>query len=124
MYLDDFLAEFVVRDEEYLRKLLKTRHKHSANHFILSHVENGFPQLNIFVKSNQCVLYYMADGESHISAGNHPHREGICVFYENNNGTTIELPCSSVVEEREMETAALAFFKQQARPENIHWQAL
>lgn len=124
MYLDDFLEEFIVKDEEELIKLLKVRHNYSANNFILTHNENGFPQLNIFVRDDKFVLYYMVDGKNYVSTGNNSTQEETYLFYENNNGSKVALPCSCIVKEQAMETAALEFFKQKSFPKNIHWQEL
>ena len=124
MYLNDFLQESIVESEEELIRLLKTRRNHSVNHFILTHDESGFPQLNIFAKGDAFVLYCMAAGENHVSTGNHSTPEETCLFYENDGGAKVALPCACIVEKQEMETAAWAFFRQKSRPESLRWQKL
>lgn len=120
MFLDDFNGEVIITSTYELIESLERRYLFDSNYFILTFEESGFPQLSIFVKNDECVIYYMEINQSFISLNGMPE-EGTTLFYENTGGAEVELPNQSKISVDKMKEVSIEFFKQQRKPLTIEW---
>ncbi|KNC90718.1 hypothetical protein [Trabulsiella odontotermitis] len=124
MYGSDFNGEVIIDSNEELLSFLAKRPAFNSNNFAFSFNESGFPQLNIFVKDNLCVLYFMGEeGESFVSC-NEKKMDGVEFFYENMEGGTVTLARENIVPVTVMNEASKYFFETKIRPVCCEWMEL
>ncbi|WP_250441260.1 hypothetical protein [Caballeronia sp. AZ1_KS37] len=121
MYATDFDGEVLISDEEALDKFIAKRPAFNANSFSFTFAEEGFPQLNIFVRDERCVIYYMAVDGNYVSKG---MGEGVEKFYDNKLGEEVPLSGNCVVNDEMLAAASRAFFKTRVRPNCVEWEVL
>ncbi|WP_175026575.1 CDI system double-stranded DNA deaminase immunity protein DddI [Burkholderia aenigmatica] len=123
MYADDFDGEIEIDGVDGLVDFLGKRPAFDANNFVLTFEEGGFPQLNIFVKNDVAVVYYMDIGENFVSKGT-AEPGGTEKFYENKLGGEVNLSNDCVVSKEQMIEAAKQFFATKQRPDQLTWSEL
>lgn len=123
MYADDFDGEIEIDEVDNLVEFLSRRPAFDANNFVLTFEESGFPQLNIFAKSDVAVVYYMDIGGNFVSKGA-SETGGTEKFYENKLGGEVDLSKDCVVSKEQMIEAAKQFFATKQRPEQLSWSEL
>ncbi|MGS1049891.1 CDI system double-stranded DNA deaminase immunity protein DddI [Burkholderia glumae] len=123
MYADDFDGENDVANLDELIEFLDRRPAFNANNFTLTFEEDGFPQLNIFLKNEIAVVYYMDAGENFVSRGK-SQKDAVETFYENKLGGEVKLAKSCVVGKDEAIEAAKQFFSTKKRPDVLSWDEL
>jgi hypothetical protein len=124
MFVDDFDGEIIVNSEYELIKILKKRPAFDSNYYIFTFSENGFPQLASFVKNKYCIIYYLENGKTLISKDNNNKDNGIETFYENKNGSKIELAKENIINIEKMEEIILEYYKTKECPKCITWDKL
>jgi hypothetical protein len=122
MYVNDFDGEKIINSEYELIEILKKRPNFNSNYYIFTFNENGFPQLTTFVKNNYCVIYYLDEKEIIISKNN--KENGVEIFYENKNGSEIELAKENIMDTKILNEIVLEYFKTKKCPKNINWEKL
>ncbi|MGN3961589.1 CDI system double-stranded DNA deaminase immunity protein DddI [Burkholderia gladioli] len=123
MYADDFDGENGVASLDDLIEFLNRKPAFNANNFTLTFEEDGFPQLNIFLKDDIAVVYYMDAGENFVSQGK-SQEDAVETFYENKLGGEVKLAKSCVVSRDEAIEAAKQFFSTKKRPDVLSWDEL
>ncbi|MGN4151211.1 CDI system double-stranded DNA deaminase immunity protein DddI [Burkholderia gladioli] len=123
MYADDFDGENGVASLDDLIEFLNRKPAFNANNFTLTFEEDGFPQLNIFLKDDIAVVYYMDAGENFVSQGK-SQEDAVETFYENKLGGEVKLAKSCVVSRGEAIEAAKQFFSTKKRPDVLSWDEL
>lgn len=136
MTIFDFEGEVVVKSQKELSKIIEKRPALSSNAFILTHSENGFPQLSIFAKENLYVLYYLDDTNSYVSINetyeensdpehnDDEYEDETEIFYENSKGSTTILSAGCIVGLKELNLAIEDFFLYNERSKRIKWLEL
>ncbi|WP_047837293.1 Imm1 family immunity protein [Burkholderia gladioli] len=123
MYADDFDGENGVASLDDLIEFLNRKPAFNANNFTLTFEDDGFPQLNIFLKDDIAVVYYMDAGENFVSQGK-SQEDAVETFYENKLGGEVKLAKSCVVSRDEAIEAAKQFFSTKKRPDVLSWDEL
>ena len=110
MIANDFVNEVIINTEEDLLNFLNKRPAHNSNHFILTFNENGFPELSMFVKDDDSVIYFLGEknGEAFVSCGN-SEKCGTEIFYENTLGSSVTLASENIVSSKLMIETAKQF---------------
>ncbi|WP_427872992.1 Imm1 family immunity protein [Flavobacterium sp. MMS24-S5] len=128
MYAGDFEGEEIIKSEEKLQEVLRKRPAFDANNFILTFSEDGFPQLNIFVKKDICIIYYIEENsENFVSYDEfeyYEHHGETEIFYESMSGEETELSSENIVPINKMYEVATEFFVTKTRPRCIKWTEL
>jgi len=125
MYIDNFKGETIVKTKEELFSVLNERSISNTNHFILTFKNSGFPQLSIFVRNDFCVVYFLGEEEeSYVSYNKEKSSNDTYTFYEDENGTEIEIASECVININKLFDAAIVFFETQNRSKSIEWMEL
>ena len=122
MIADDFENEVIIDTEEDLLIFLSKRPAYNSNHFSLTFNESGFPQLSMFVKDDDSILYFLGgqSGETFVSCGN-SEKCGTEIFYENKSGSSVTLARENIVSSALMIEAAKQFLHTQEQPICVEW---
>jgi|HubBroStandDraft_1064217.scaffolds.fasta_scaffold25760_3 hypothetical protein len=125
MKIQDLEAVHQVADMDQLDSIMDRKYKGYANTFWISHGDDKYPVMLIFMNGDQAnIQYYPREGHAGLtSIGNilGTNGEGVSSFVLNRFGEMQEIDNSCIISSHEARTAAREFMNSRALPTSVTW---
>lgn len=123
IHVQDFSRDLVVTTREQLIQVIGHRYQHEANRFTLADESLRYPWLNVYVRGEHAVLYYLPqEGEMFASAGGKATSADV-EFFDSEHESHWLLG-DAVVAWQDALVCILEFCTDLRRPKVIDWTAV
>lgn len=125
-HIQDFYEDgLTVNGVGELKKFLRRRFEEDSNRFIVSLGESDFPNLIVYIRGADAVVYYISSDETTMYASSGSLGAGEDLTFLDYSGETIrsviELPRESVVASAPAEKCLIDFVQTGGRSDAVRW---